>query len=69
MRNLPKIEKGKKKAVVRERGVGVGAGVGEQLSNGEQERGQAGEQSNGASRKSANSSVKDLDTVEEEADN
>ena len=75
MRNLPKIEKGKKKERQRKEsggGGGGGGGGGQQRSDSDASSSVSGEQdiAETASRKSASSGIKDLDpVVEEETDN
>ena len=74
MRNLPKIEKGKKKERQRkESGAGGAGGAGaQQRSDSDASSSVSGEQdiAETASRKSASSGIKDLDpVVEEETDN
>ena len=71
MRNLPKIEKGKKKERQR-RESGGGGGGGQQRSDSEGSSSLSGDADTAetASRKSASSGIKDLDpVVEEETDN
>ena len=70
MRNLPKIEKGKKKE--RQRRESGGGGGGQQRSDSEGSSSLSGDADTAetASRKSASSGIKDLDpVVEEETDN
>ena len=69
MRNLPKLEKGKKKE--RQRKESGGGGGGQQRSDSEASSTVSGDGDiTEASRKSASSGIKDLDPVaEEEADN
>ena len=75
MRNLPKIEKGKKKERQRKESGGSGGGGGggaQQRSDSDASSSVSGEQdiAETASRKSASSGIKDLDpVVEEETDN
>ena len=74
MRNLPKIEKGKKKERQRKEsgGGGGGGGGGQQRPDSEASSSVSGDQdiAETASRKSASSAIKDLDpVVEEETDN
>ena len=70
MRNLPKLEKGKKKERQRKES-GGGGGGGQQRSDSEASSTVSGDgEITEASRKSASSGIKDLDpVVEEEADN
>ena len=72
MRNLPKIEKGKKKERQRKESGGGGGGGGQQRPDSEASSSVSGDQdiAETASRKSASSAIKDLDpVVEEETDN
>ena len=72
MRNLPKIEKGKKKERQRRESGGGGGGGGQQRSDSEGSSSLSGDADTAetASRKSASSGIKDLDpVVEEETDN
>eukprot|EP00090_Calanus_glacialis_P007611 TRINITY_DN16050_c0_g1_i1.p1 TRINITY_DN16050_c0_g1~~TRINITY_DN16050_c0_g1_i1.p1 ORF type:complete len:377 (-),score=139.92 TRINITY_DN16050_c0_g1_i1:90-1220(-) len=68
VRNLPKIEKGKKKERQRKESGGDN-GKADIQGESPQQNGDLELEQQGGSRKSANSSVKDLDPVEEEADN
>ena len=70
VRNLPKIEKGKKKERQRkESGGGGESGKADSQPSSSEQNGESEAEQGPGSRKSANSSVKDLDPVEEEADN